>query len=67
MDAALPEGCVGILDGGKEMQREDYPLYRTIKGNEVIRGEEFRIRRADGSYGSIRTTSSPMQVFAYLR
>lgn len=67
----LPQGCSGMLEGGKEMRKEDYPLWKTVNRKEVIRGLEFRIRRGDGSHGSIRSTSSPIfdsngEVVAYV-
>lgn len=57
---ALPKGCVGYLPSGAEMRMEEYPLYRTVHEHAIVKGAEFRIRRADGSFGSIRSTSSPM-------
>ena len=61
---SLPRGCKGMLESGEEMRPTDYPLYKTVKNHEVVRGAEFKIRRADGSIGSIRSTSSPVYVEA---
>lgn len=57
---SLPRGCKGMLESGEEMRPTDYPLYKTVKNHEVVRGAEFKIKRADGSIGSIRSTSSPV-------
>ena len=58
----LPKGCTGYLEGGETMRKTDYPLYRTVQNCEVVRGLEFRLKRADNTYGSIRSTSSPVLV-----
>lgn len=47
------------------MRDQDYPLYRTVRNNEIVRGAEIRIKRADGTYGGIRSTSSPMSVVPF--
>jgi PAS domain-containing protein len=61
---SLPRGCKGMLESGEDMRPTDYPLYKTVKNHEVVRGAEFKIRRANGSIGSIRSTSSPVCVSA---
>lgn len=58
--ASLPAGCEGILDDGAPMSAEEYPLYRTVKHREVIRGSEYKVRHGNGSEGGIRSTSSPI-------
>lgn len=50
----LPKGCQILTNTGSEIPDVEYPLHRTLQTGEVVRGEEVRIMRADGTLGAIR-------------
>lgn len=50
----------GVTQTGEPLHPEDWPLARTIRRGETVRGEEIRIRRGDGADGIIRMSSAPV-------
>ncbi|HUG41527.1 MAG TPA: ATP-binding protein [Longimicrobiales bacterium] len=50
----------GVDAAGEPLLAEDWPLARTVKRAETVRGEEIRIRRGDGTMGVIRMSSAPV-------
>ncbi len=57
----LPQGSQGRNANGEPLASEDWPLSRSIGTGEVVRGEELRIERADGTPRYVRVSSSPIR------
>ncbi len=51
---------VGFRESGTPIAALDWPLARTVLTKEVVRGEEIRILRGDGTDGFIRMSSAPV-------
>ncbi len=45
---------------GRPYRPEEWPLARSIQRGETVEGEEIRILRGDGTYGTILVSSSPI-------
>lgn len=56
-----PGGVEAVHDDGSAFLPEEYPLARAIAGGEVVVGEEFAIRRADGSEAAVRVGAAPVR------
>jgi PAS domain S-box-containing protein len=51
---------VGFRESGTPMSPLEWPLARTVVTSAVVRGEEIRIVRGDGTDGYIRMSSAPV-------
>ena len=52
---------VGFHENGNRYASLEWPLARTVITKEVVRGEEIRIRRGDGTDGFVRMSSAPVR------
>lgn len=50
----------GFFPDGESYRPEDWPLARSLRSAEVVRNEEIKIRRGDGSFGYIQANSTPV-------
>lgn len=50
----------GLDEGGEPLAAEAWPLARSVRRGETVRGEEIRIQRGDGTVGVIRMSSAPV-------
>lgn len=50
----------GVDETGEPLLPEDWPLARTVRRGETVRGEEIRILRGDGTTGVVRMSSAPV-------
>ena len=48
------------LDSGESVKGEEWPLARAIATGEVIKGEDYRYLRGDGTYCIIRINAAPI-------
>ena len=55
-----PGGVEALHDDGSAFLPEEYPLARAVAG-EVVVGEEFAIRRADGTEAAVRVGAAPVR------
>jgi two-component system cell cycle sensor histidine kinase/response regulator CckA len=51
---------VGFRESGTPLTALEWPLARTVITKEIVRGEEIRILRGDGTDGYIRMSSAPV-------
>jgi len=51
----------GFKDDGTRYSPVEWPIARTVITGESVRAEEIRIRRADGTDGFVRMSSSPVR------
>jgi PAS domain S-box-containing protein len=51
---------VGFRESGTPLVALEWPLARTVLTHEIVRGEEIRILRGDGTDGYIRMSSAPV-------
>jgi len=49
----------GLHSDGRPYQPEEWPIARSVASGEVVRDEEFRILRADGTWIYINASSAP--------
>jgi PAS domain S-box-containing protein len=58
----VEEGPFGGLVPGRDAPvPEDWPLFRSLRLGEVVRGEEIDYRKRDGSRGTLRASSTPVR------
>jgi PAS domain S-box-containing protein len=50
----------GFHEDGRRYAPGEWPLARSLARGEVVKDEEIRIRRGDGTYGTIEMDSSPV-------
>ncbi len=50
----------GLHSDGRPYQPEEWPIARSVASGEVVRDEEFRILRADGTWIYINASSAPI-------
>ena len=53
--------CLGYYPDGRELKPEEWPLARTLRTGEAVEGQEIRIRRGDGTLGTILVSSVPLR------
>src|SRR5688572_3122794 len=51
---------VGFTADGRRLTADEWPLARSLRTGEVVRGEEIEIERGDGTRGFMRIHSSPV-------
>ncbi len=51
----------GFHADGREYISAEWPLSRTIKSGEVIKNEEIKILRGDGTYGYVNNNAAPIR------
>ena len=54
-----PRFMTGHTTDGQRTTVEESALLRSLRGDEVVQGEEIEVRRTDGSHRVIRTSSAP--------
>jgi PAS domain S-box-containing protein len=54
-----PRFMTGHTTDGQRTTVEESALLRSLRGDEVVQGEEIEVRRSDGSHRVIRTSSAP--------
>ena len=54
------EGYQGFHPDGRPYLPNEWPLVRSTRNGEVIQGEEIRILRGDGTFGTISVNSAPI-------
>ena len=60
IDELAAETCEAYAANGVDYPEENYPLVRSVKNGEVIRGEKMLITRGDGSQATLRVSASPI-------
>ncbi len=59
--AAAAGEVLGRHKDGREYQRDEWPLSRSIATGEIVVGEEIHFIRKDGTAGYVRVNSAPMR------
>ncbi|MCT7960992.1 PAS domain S-box protein [Laspinema sp. D1] len=59
-DLNQPSLYEAFYPDGRAYQRQDWPLYRSVYGGEIVRNEEIHFSRGDGTRGIILVNSAPV-------